>query len=112
MTAARSAAPAVDVGAGALLVVAATVVGIAADGVTGAEVAVCAVGWTLEAVSAADADVAADPLPAIEGDAALWFREQPVTSVARIATPATATAVLERLTSGPRRPSRCHCERS
>jgi hypothetical protein len=99
VTAARSAAPAVAVGAGALLVVAATVVGIAVEGV--ATVGACTVGCELETTGAGEVvvvEIAGAVSPAVNGAAALWFREQPVTSVARIATPATATADLVRVT--------------
>ncbi len=100
MTAERSAAPAGC--AGALLVVAAPVVGVAVDGA--ATGGACTVGCELETTGAdetgvaTDTGVVTDVLPAVEGAAALLFREHPVTSAATIATPATATAVLERLT--------------
>ena len=82
-----------------MLVVAATVVGIAVEGV--AKGGACTVGCELDTTGAGEVavvEIAGAAFPAVKGAAALWFREQPVTSVASIATLARATADLVRVT--------------
>jgi len=102
LTAARSAAPAVAVGAGVLPVVFAAAIGGTDAAVVAATAAGdCIVGCALETTGADEAEVveiAGESLPTGEGAAALWFREQPVTSIARIAMLAAATAGLEPVT--------------
>jgi hypothetical protein len=79
-------------------VVGAAVVAVAVDGAAAG--GACTIGGVLETAETTGdetgVDVAAVAFPT--GAAALWFREQPVTSVARIATLATANAALQRVT--------------
>ena len=70
------------------VVVVALAVAVADGAVAGGA---CTVGWMLDTTGDGTAGVATDVVTEVIGAAALWFREQPVTSAARIAPMGGAT---------------------